>query len=272
MRRWPVTARAFARARRDAVAGAGGDPQRLRLAAGPAVRIAVRAEGWTRVSQPALVAAGLDPGVDPARLRLYTDGIEQAIAADDNGDTVFDSDEALEFYGVGRDTPWTDTRTYWLTVGDGRRQARAIGRQPGRRPGRRQLHLHGRDARAPPLLRGAQERGGDQFLRGAGRRKRRRARPCGCPTSRRPTAPCCASSSRASPSARTSVQVSLGGQAVGTCRFEGQVRFTCTLAPAAIAEGDNSSGSSRRGWRPTTRWSPPSSSTTRARSSPTTTG
>src|SRR5262245_8997070 len=74
------------------------------LAAMPAVKIVVRATGWTRVLQPELVAAGVDPAVDPARLRLYADGVEQAIHITGNGDTRFDANEALEFHGVARDT------------------------------------------------------------------------------------------------------------------------------------------------------------------------
>ena len=34
-----------------------------------------------------------------------------------NGDNRFTADEAIEFYGAGRDTAWTDVRTYWLLVG-----------------------------------------------------------------------------------------------------------------------------------------------------------
>ena len=40
----------------------------------PAVKIGVRAAGWYRVTQPVLVAAGLDPQVDPSTLRLYLRG------------------------------------------------------------------------------------------------------------------------------------------------------------------------------------------------------
>src|SRR5205085_6975232 len=41
------------------------------LAARAAIKIGVRAPGWYRVTQPALLAAGLDPQVDPRTLRLY---------------------------------------------------------------------------------------------------------------------------------------------------------------------------------------------------------
>jgi hypothetical protein len=96
-------------------------PDRLRkqwaLAARPAVKLLVKMEGWYRVSQPALVAAGLDPRVDARTLRLVVDGEEQPLYLSGRADRAFSPDEAIEFYGVGLDTPWTDTRTYWLTWG-----------------------------------------------------------------------------------------------------------------------------------------------------------
>jgi cysteine-rich repeat protein len=91
--------------------------QQVVLAAAGAVKIVVRGQGWLRVTQPALVAAGLDPLVDPAKLQIYADGVEQSIVVTGNGDASFTADEAIELYGVGRDTLWTDTRTYWLVVG-----------------------------------------------------------------------------------------------------------------------------------------------------------
>jgi hypothetical protein len=98
----------------------------IELAAMPTVKLVVRGAGWLRVSQPALLAAGLDPAIDPGQLRLYADGIEQSIRVTGNGDSTFDPDEAIEFYGVGRDTLWTDARTYWLAaVGDGTAAKRA---------------------------------------------------------------------------------------------------------------------------------------------------
>src|SRR5665213_974916 len=92
-------------------------PSQLELAAMPGIKLGIRGAGWVRVSQPALLAAGLNPAVDPGRLRLFADGIEQSIRVTGNGDATFDAGEAIEFYGVGRDTLWTDTRTYWLIEG-----------------------------------------------------------------------------------------------------------------------------------------------------------
>jgi hypothetical protein len=87
------------------------------LAAKPAVKIMVKEEGWYRVGQPELVAAGLDPWVDPRYLQLYVDGEEQSMTVTGSEDGRLDSKDAVEFYGKGLDTPFTDTRVYWLVVG-----------------------------------------------------------------------------------------------------------------------------------------------------------
>jgi hypothetical protein len=70
-----------------------------------------------RVTGAQLHAAGLAAGADPSALQLFADGVEQAIRITGNGDATLDDGEAIEFYGTGRDTLWTDTRTYWLVSG-----------------------------------------------------------------------------------------------------------------------------------------------------------
>ncbi len=102
-------------------AALGADPRegQWALAAQQAVKIGVRARGWYRVSQPVLLAAGLDPQVDPRTLRLYLEGVEQALLVKGAGDGHFDPSDVIEFYGVGVDTPSTDTAVYWLTGGSG---------------------------------------------------------------------------------------------------------------------------------------------------------
>jgi len=92
----------------------------FRLAAHPAVKILVQHEGWYRVTQPELVAAGLPASADPRLLMLFVQGIEQPIrltgATDGSGG--FGTQAAMEFYGRGLDTPYSDKRVYWLVVGD----------------------------------------------------------------------------------------------------------------------------------------------------------
>jgi hypothetical protein len=85
-----------------------------RLASTAAAKMAVRGEGWYSVSKSELLAAAFDPGDDPAALRLFVQGAEVAIGVNDGGDGHFDAVDAIEFYGTGQDTPYTDARTYWL--------------------------------------------------------------------------------------------------------------------------------------------------------------
>jgi hypothetical protein len=80
------------------------------LAASRTVKISVRHEGWYRVGRSELLAAGLDPAADWRNLQLFADGEEVVLAV--NADSI-------EFYGVGLDTPWSDTRVYWLAAGSG---------------------------------------------------------------------------------------------------------------------------------------------------------
>jgi hypothetical protein len=95
------------------------------LAGQAAVKIAVRQEGWYRITQPELLAAGLSPTTDPRLLQLYVDGQQLPIFVTGEGDGKLNPPDAVEFYGVGLDIPSTDTRTYWLVAGT----------QPGKRIG-----------------------------------------------------------------------------------------------------------------------------------------
>jgi autotransporter-associated beta strand protein len=87
------------------------------LAAGIAVKIAIRQPGWYRVSQAELSAAGLDSNVNPNMLQLYADGIEQPILVRSSNQKQLGADGSIEFYGTGMDTVTSDKRTYWLVVG-----------------------------------------------------------------------------------------------------------------------------------------------------------
>jgi hypothetical protein len=87
------------------------------LAARPAMKLLVREEGWYRVSQPELAAAGLNTNFNPKHLHLYVDGNELPIRVIAEKDNQFGPRDAIEFYGIGLDTPSTDTQVYWLVVG-----------------------------------------------------------------------------------------------------------------------------------------------------------
>jgi hypothetical protein len=87
------------------------------IAAGQAVKLAVRRTGWYRVSQAELLTAGLNPAVDARLLQLYVDGAEVPIRISGEGPQLGASD-TVEFYGVALDTPTTDTRLYYLVAGN----------------------------------------------------------------------------------------------------------------------------------------------------------
>lgn len=94
--------------------------KQFELAAHSAVKLSLRSEGWYRVSQTQLVAAGLDPSADPQMLRLFVRAIEQPIRV--TGATAgrggFGPNAAIEFYGTGIDTPYSDAHIGWLVAGN----------------------------------------------------------------------------------------------------------------------------------------------------------
>jgi len=92
--------------------------QQFDLAAHPAVKIMADHEGWYRVTQPELIAAGLKASADPGDLRLFVEGIEQPILVTGADGSHFGPNAAIEFYATGMDTPFTGTRVYWLIAGD----------------------------------------------------------------------------------------------------------------------------------------------------------
>src|SRR5262249_47422747 len=79
-----------------------------------AVKISVRGEGWYHVPASDLFAAGLDPLASARTLHLYAEGIEQPMLVLSNSSGPLDPNDAIEFYGTGIDTPYSDTRVYWL--------------------------------------------------------------------------------------------------------------------------------------------------------------
>ena len=88
--------------------------QQATLGASRALKIGVRQAGLYRVTQSELTKAGLDPKTDPRTLRLYVSGSELPILVSGEEDGRLDPTDAVEFYGIGLNTPSTDTRAYWL--------------------------------------------------------------------------------------------------------------------------------------------------------------
>jgi len=96
--------------------------QQYALAAGQAVKFGVQHEGWYRVDASQLTAAGMPAGINPDNLRLFVEGQEQAMIVQGSavqGTAVQGSGQvsAIEFYGTGLDTIFSDTRVYWLVWG-----------------------------------------------------------------------------------------------------------------------------------------------------------
>jgi signal peptidase I len=92
--------------------------QQRDLAADAGLKIFVTEEGWQRVTNAAMLAAGFDPG-DGSKLALYCAGIEQPLTVDAGG---------IGFYGIPLDTDHTAARTYWLRAKNGLRGKLARGK------------------------------------------------------------------------------------------------------------------------------------------------
>ena len=86
------------------------------IAAQPGLKIGVKQNGWYRVTQPKMVAAGFDISGDAKNLRLFVDGREVPIEVSRDSGQLGSSD-FIEFYGTGLDTPTTDTHVYYLVNG-----------------------------------------------------------------------------------------------------------------------------------------------------------
>ncbi len=78
------------------------------VAAQPGVKIAVKADGFYRISRAALQSAGFNTASTDTNWQLYADGIEQPMLVDANN---------IEFLGRGIDTISSDKRIYYLVSG-----------------------------------------------------------------------------------------------------------------------------------------------------------
>ncbi|MFY9609928.1 MAG: C25 family cysteine peptidase [Blastocatellia bacterium] len=92
-------------------------PTALPTAVRPVLKLSVDQEGWYRVTQHELTSAGFDPSLDPRLLQLFAEGVEQAITVNGEAQGRLNATDGIEFYGVGLDTSSTNTRVYWLVVG-----------------------------------------------------------------------------------------------------------------------------------------------------------
>ena len=91
--------------------------QQTDLSGQPAVKLSVKKEGWYRVSQQDLVAAGLSTVADARNLQLYVDGRQVPMVVNGESDGTLDPSDSVEFYGVGLNSAVTNNRVYWLVAG-----------------------------------------------------------------------------------------------------------------------------------------------------------
>ncbi len=82
----------------------------------PALKIGVRADGWYRITQPELAAAGFATSADARNLRLFVGGNEIAMRVSRDSGALTAADY-VEFWGQGLDIATTDTQIYWLVNG-----------------------------------------------------------------------------------------------------------------------------------------------------------
>ena len=82
----------------------------------PALKIGVRADGWYRITQTEMAAAGFATSADARNLRLFVGGNEIAMRTSRDSGALTTSDY-VEFWGQGLDLATTDTQIYWLVNG-----------------------------------------------------------------------------------------------------------------------------------------------------------
>jgi len=79
-----------------------------------AVKISVDQEGWYHIPFSQLFSTGLGPNTELRSLHLYAEGIEQPLLLVGHTSGVASPADAIEFYGTGIDTPFSEDRVYWL--------------------------------------------------------------------------------------------------------------------------------------------------------------
>lgn len=99
------------------------------LAGRAAIKLSVSGGGLYRVLRTDLLAAGLPANAAPDKLQLFANGREAVLSVHAIRASPFW--DAIEFYGIGQDTTWTDARAYWLIWGDAKGLRAPVTPQPG---------------------------------------------------------------------------------------------------------------------------------------------
>jgi hypothetical protein len=87
------------------------------IAAQPGLKISLKKDGWYRITQQQMTAAGFSPAVNIENLRLFNNARELAINTNRTRGP-FVSGDYIEFYGQGLDMTSTDTNIYNLLAGE----------------------------------------------------------------------------------------------------------------------------------------------------------
>jgi len=101
------------------------------IAATPGVKFAISKNGWYRVTQPELVAAGLAVNATGAQLQLFANAQEVPIKVSGDGGPLTASDY-IEFFGQGLNSTTDTGQTYYLIAGGsaGQRIANLVDNNP----------------------------------------------------------------------------------------------------------------------------------------------
>ncbi|HKQ06965.1 MAG TPA: proprotein convertase P-domain-containing protein, partial [Blastocatellia bacterium] len=205
-----------------------------------ALKLYVQQTGMYHVTQAELLAAGLNPDVDPRRLQLYEDGRERPIMVPGEADGRFDVGDAVEFYATAPDSAYTTARVYWLVAGPqlGQRikRVKSKGFAEGAASYQATAELRERSVYFAVLRNGERENFFGAAVGGNGVTRSLRLSNVVA------TAPATLEITMQGMTLMPHrVNVMLNGEAVGDLAFEGQAAaaLRVNLPPAKLREGDN---------------------------------
>ena len=135
------------------------------LAGQASIKIPVRREGWYRIPQSELRAAGLDPRVDPRNLQLYVDGrtVPMIVIGEQEGRV-----DAIEFYGHRPQQRGYGRSRLLAGSHDATRHSHQANKSEWWNCDSRKLPLHSRTQRPHVVLLSLEERRCGELLRAAG--------------------------------------------------------------------------------------------------------
>jgi hypothetical protein len=212
------------------------------LANGNAFKIGVKSEGWYRISQSDLIAAGLGGSTNPRLLQLFVDGQEVPMIVNGETDGRFDGNDSVEFYGLGLDSLTTNEHVYWLTVGtsNGQRIKPIQGTGGAAAPAGFQTTVERQDRTLyfSGLINGDKENFFGPVISGTGVTQTLNLSNLATPAGGAASLDVAV---QGVTYAAHQVQVLLNGNALGTINFSGQALGTQTfsLSQSALSEGAN---------------------------------